>query len=118
HRAACGDQPPRRRCARAHPDGRRRDRRAIRCACRAAHPRRVAAAFSRAARSFGRPAFRVRTRADAGGPLLDPAHAERAMRRPFALMVALASVLAGPAAAERLIASLTNHRVMITSSYS
>jgi uncharacterized protein (TIGR02186 family) len=33
-------------------------------------------------------------------------------------MVALASVLAaGPAAAERLIASLTNHRVMITSSY-
>jgi uncharacterized protein (TIGR02186 family) len=40
------------------------------------------------------------------------------MRRPFALMVALASVLAaGPAAAERLIASLTNHRVMITSSY-
>ena len=34
-------------------------------------------------------------------------------------MVALASVLAaGPAAAERLIASLTNHRVMITSSYS
>jgi hypothetical protein len=41
------------------------------------------------------------------------------MRGPFALMVALASVLAaGPAAAERLIASLTNHRVMITSSYS
>jgi Putative transmembrane protein (Alph_Pro_TM) len=40
------------------------------------------------------------------------------MRGPFALMVALASVLAaGPAAAERLIASLTNHRVMITSSY-
>ena len=65
HRAACGDQPPRRRRARAHPDGRRRDRRAIRCACRAAHPRRVAAAFSRAARSFGRPAFRVRARADA-----------------------------------------------------
>src|SRR5271169_472846 len=33
-------------------------------------------------------------------------------------MVALASVLAaGPAAAERLVASLTNHRVMITSSY-
>lgn len=40
------------------------------------------------------------------------------MRGPFALMVALAGVLAaGPAAAERLIASLTNHRVMITSSY-
>ena len=40
------------------------------------------------------------------------------MRGPFALMIALAGVLAaGPAAAERLIASLTNHRVMITSSY-
>jgi uncharacterized protein (TIGR02186 family) len=41
------------------------------------------------------------------------------MRGPLALTVALASALvASPVAAERLIASLTNHRVMITSSYS
>jgi uncharacterized protein (TIGR02186 family) len=40
------------------------------------------------------------------------------MRGLRALMVTLASLLAaGPAAAERLIASLTNHRVMITSNY-
>ena len=40
------------------------------------------------------------------------------MRGRLAAMIALASLLAvGPAAAERLIASLTNHRVMITSNY-
>jgi uncharacterized protein (TIGR02186 family) len=42
------------------------------------------------------------------------------MRRRLAAALALASVLANvsPAAAERLVASLTNHRVMITSNYS
>ena len=41
------------------------------------------------------------------------------MRHAFAAALALSSLLvhAGPAAAERLIASLTNHRVMITSNY-
>lgn len=40
------------------------------------------------------------------------------MRGPLASVIVLASLLdVGPAAAERLIASLTNHRVMITSNY-
>jgi uncharacterized protein (TIGR02186 family) len=41
------------------------------------------------------------------------------MRRALAAALAFTSVLAtvGPAAAERLVASLTNHRVMITSNY-
>jgi uncharacterized protein (TIGR02186 family) len=40
------------------------------------------------------------------------------MRATLAPVIVLASLLAvGPAAAERLIASLTNHRVMITSNY-
>jgi len=43
----------------------------------------------------------------------------RTARQALAVMTVLASLLAGagPATAERLIASLTNHRVMITSNY-
>ena len=47
-RAACRDQSPGRCRARADPDGRRRHRRAVRRARRAAHPRRVAAPVARA----------------------------------------------------------------------
>src|SRR5580693_5392117 len=77
-----------------------------------------------AARSSGssrRDAVRIPAGGASGRPLLDPRHRGRAMSRlrMVTAALAIAALLAGaaPAAAERLIASLTNHHVMITSNY-
>ena len=63
---ACGHQPSGRRGAGADPDGRRRDRRAIRRAHRTADARRAAAAAARPAGVRGRTALRLRAGGAAG----------------------------------------------------
>src|SRR5262249_4185232 len=118
-RAACCHQSSRRRGPGADLDGGRRDRRAVRRACGAADPRRVAAAVPRPFGTGSRNAFRISTRDPAGRSLLDQAGRRRAMRWPqiAALAAAAAVVATEPAAAERLVASLSNRHVMITSNY-
>src|SRR5665811_1409262 len=115
---ACGHQPFGRRGAGADPNGRRRHRRAIRRAHRAEDARRAAAPAARLAGLRGRLALRLRARREAGRSVFAAPRWERMMRR---LALTFAIVLLGcglkPAAAERLVVSLSNHRVAVTSSF-
>src|ERR1700733_4281370 len=80
----------------------------------------MAASVSRPAGARGRNAFRVSTGDPSGRSLLDPAGRRRAVRALHAATLAAALFTAGavPAAAERLVASLSDRHVMITSNYS
>src|SRR5262249_1090307 len=67
----------------------------------------------------GRNALRVPTRDPAGRSLFDPAGRRSAVRWPqtVTLAAAVAIAAAGPAAAERLITSLSNRHGMVRSNY-
>src|SRR5262249_41144448 len=120
-RDAFGDQSPGRRAAGADSDGRWRHRRAVRRARRTEDERRAAAPDARSVGACGRHPVCARPRGAAGDSALRPSAGYRHMRRrtPMALLAALGALAApaGPAAAERLVASLSNHRVMVTSSF-
>ena len=119
---ACGDQPSGRCGAGADPHGRRRHRRAIRRAGRTADQRRAAAAPARPAGAGGRNPVRARSHA-AAGDLCSRCGRWRAADAPAASRCSCSpppSAITGaapPAAAERLVTSLSEHRVMVTSSF-
>ena len=116
---ACGHQPSGRRGAGADPDGRRRGRRAIRRAHRAADARRAAAPAARPPGS----AVGLRFAYELVAPpddLFSIRHirgevdaADRAAR----CLTVCSPAAPRPAAAERLVVSLSNHRVQITSNF-
>src|SRR5262249_6594928 len=120
--AACDDQSSGRCGAGADPDGRRRHRRAVRRARRAEDPRRAVAAAPGPAHPRRRPALRRRARAPSRRPLHHPRDRGDGMiaRAIIAnVLVALLMLLPGGAAqAERLIVSVSNHRVTVTPNYS
>src|SRR5262249_26104240 len=121
NRDARGHQPPRGRVARHIPDGRGRDRRAVRRARRTEDEQRASSPPPGAAGASGRDPLRARPRGGTGKPLFHPYLGSRFMtwRSPLVLIAALGALTASaaPAAAERLIASLSNHRVMVTSNF-
>src|SRR5207244_1464833 len=103
-------------------DGRRRHRRAVRCACGAKNPRRTFAAAARAAGARRRRPVCRRTGDPARGSLHHPRNRGDGMtaRVPLTLIALLlgAALAASPAQAERLIVSVSNHRVTVTPNYS
>src|SRR5450759_1802973 len=115
---ACGHQPSGRRGAGLDPDGRRRGRRAIRRAHRTEDAGRTAAPPARPAGFRGRPTLRLCVGGTAGRSVLDTPPRGRMMRRiALTLVIVMLACGAKPAAAERLVVSLSNHRVAITSSF-
>src|SRR5262249_23189910 len=117
-RDACGDQPSGRRGAGADPDGRRRRRRAIRCARRAEHAWRTAAPAARRAGVRGRLALRLPAHRAAGRPLLAAFRWGCVMLRRLLPALVLASLVAPePVRAERLVTSLSSHQVSIASNF-
>src|SRR4029077_14361604 len=120
--AACGHQSSGRRGAGADHDGRRRHRRAVWRARRTEDPRRASAPPARALGARGRHPLCDRARDPARGSLHHPRNRRRhavTARAALALMGLLAAaVAASPARAERLIASVSNHRVTVTPNYS
>src|SRR5439155_3714397 len=106
----------------ADPDGRRRHRRAVRRACGAENPRRTSAAPARAAGARRRRPLRRRTGDPARGSLHHPRNRGHRMTPRLALTLgcfALGAVLAtSPVRAEKLIVSVSNHRVTVTPNYS
>ena len=109
-----------RRRAGADPDGRRRHRRAIRRACRAKNPRRASASPARPARAVGRHPLRLRAGHQARRALHHPGNREEPddARALLAIPLLLAPRRGAPARAERLIVSVSNHRVTVTPNYS
>src|SRR5262249_27994214 len=118
-RAAFGHQPPGRRHPGADPDGGRRDGRAVRRARRPAHARRAPAAAARHPGACGRRALLRRSGGAAGDPVFDSHVGGAAVRgAPPVLAAAVIALAATPAAAtERLVSSLSNHVIQITSSF-
>src|SRR5262249_59448017 len=118
---ARGRQSAWRRIAGTVSDGRRCDRGAVRRARRTEDERGAAPSPPRPAGACGRNPLRARSRAAAGKPLFHPHVGRRHMRRSssFSLLAALCAltVSVAPAAGERLVASLSNHRVMVTSNF-
>src|SRR6185437_5721976 len=104
HGAARRDQPP----------GRRHPRRAVRRPYRAEDAPRAAAADARPARLRRRRAFRLRAGGDAGRSLFVAAGAPMIARAALVLAVTFA---AAAAKAERLVVSLSNERVAVTSNF-
>jgi len=106
----------------ADPDGRRRHRRAVRRARGAENPRRTFAAAARAAGARRRRPVCRRTGDPARGSLHHPRNRGDGMiaRAPLTLIGLLlgAALAASPAQAERLIVSVSNHRVTVTPNYS
>src|SRR6202048_336336 len=124
HHAACGHQPSRRCRAGADPDGRRRDRCAVRRPRRSEDSRRTSAAAARIADSGGRHPVCDRTGDPSRRSLHHPGNRRRRMIArisPAAVGLGLALTAAftlSPAHAERLIVSVSNHRVTVTPNYS
>src|SRR5882724_13294104 len=120
--AARGHQPSRRRRAGVDPDDRRRHRRAVRRPRRPEDSRRAVAAVARAPDSRGRNPLRGRAGDPAGRSLHDPANRSDRMiaRIVFAAGAALLLIAAAAptARAERMIVSVSNHRVTVTPNYS
>ena len=106
------------------PDDRRRDGRTVRRARRTEHSRRAFAASARASDSRGRDTVRDRTRDPPRRPLHDPRDRRRHMTprahlASIGLAFAICSMFAlADARAERLIVSVSNHRVTVTPNYS
>src|SRR5262249_51002330 len=119
HGHARGRQPPCRRAARSVSNGWRSDRGAVRRPRRTEDERRAAAAPARPARARGRNSFCHQSGPAARDPLFRPRDGRRRMTRISALAAAFGALIASaiPAAGERLVASLSNHRVMITSNF-
>src|SRR5262249_55616015 len=104
----------------AYSYGRRRDRRTIRRARRSSDPRGAAAAAPRVARGWRRPPRRRRPRRQASGAFHRHFVGERQMsfRRIASLSIILGTLLAvSSASAEKLITSVSTHRVLINSSF-
>src|ERR1700681_3490827 len=121
HHAARGHQPSGRRRAGADPDGRRRDGCAVRRPCRPEDPRRTFTPAAGPADSRGRNPLRHRARDPPRRALHHPGNRRRRMiaRPAFAVGLVLAvGIAASPARAERLIVSVSNHRVTVTPNYS
>src|SRR5438477_5349194 len=122
HHVARRHQPSGRCRAGADPDGRRGDRRAVRRARRPEDSRRTPAAVARALDSRGRNPLRDRTGDPARRSLHDPGNRRHRMIARISLtalgVVLLSTTCAVPARAERLIASVSNHRVTVTPNYS
>src|SRR4051794_35309712 len=114
------DQPLGRCGACLDPDGGWGHRRPIRGEGRTEDEWRVAPPPARPAGARGRHPLRAQPGAHAGGYLLDPIAGGRNVKQriicPLALAAALA-IFAVPAAAERLVASISTHRVMVTSNF-
>src|SRR5207248_4697041 len=107
----------------ADPDGRRRDRRPVRRTGGTQDPRRAIAALAGAAGACRRDPLRDRTRDPARRPLHHPGNRRDGMtarhHRAILAMLVLGMVFAMPQAqAERLIVSVSNHRVTVTPNYS
>src|SRR4029077_2690250 len=120
HHAACGHQSPRRCRAGADPDGRRRYGCAVRRAGGPEDPRRASAPAAWPDRAFGRHPLRFRARHQAGGTVHHPGNRGCGMMRAFSIpaLVLAALLVVAPAHAERLIVSVSNHRVTVTPNYS
>src|SRR6185295_9534730 len=124
HHAARRHQPSGRRRAGADPDGRRRDRGAVRGARRTEDSRRAFAAVAWPFDSRGRGPFCDRTGDPARRSLHHPGNRRYGMMlraRIAAIGIALAlgaGLAADGAHAERLIVSVSNHRVTVTPNYS
>src|SRR6185436_18858666 len=120
--AACGHQPSGRRRAGADPDGRWRYRRPVRRTRGAENPRRTFAAAAGPPGSRRRHPFCRRTCDPARGSLYRARNGGHRMIPRLSLSLAglaLAAALAiSPAQAERLIVSVSNHRVTVTPNYS
>src|SRR6266702_1418911 len=122
--AACGHQPSRRRRAGADPDGRWRHRCAVRRAGGPEDSRRAPAAAAWASHPGGRYPLRDRTGDPSGRSLHHPGNRRcrmivRISPAAVGLVLALSVAFAVPAAhAERLIVSVSNHRVTVTPNYS
>src|SRR5262249_26584569 len=98
----------------------RRDRRTVRRARGTKHQGRAAAPAAGRPRAHGRLALRLSARGAARRPVLDPAERRRNMRRLRILLplaAALAAWTASPANAERIIATISRHRVEVTSNF-
>src|SRR5262249_8919516 len=121
YRHARGRQSPCRCIAGAVSDGRRCDRRAVRGARWTEDERRAAPSPPWPAGACGRNPLRPRSRAAAADVLSHSSPGRRHMPRPppFGLLAALGALMVSvaPAAGERLVASLSNHRVMVTSNF-
>src|SRR5262249_22241780 len=102
-------------------DGRRCDRRAVRRAGRTEDERRAAPSTPWPAGACRRNPLRARSRAAPADTLFHPYVGRRHMTRPslFGPLAALGALIlsVAPAAGERLVASLSNHRVMVTSNF-
>src|SRR5262249_33215468 len=116
---ARGHQSPGGRASCVDPDGGRRDRSAVRRSRRPENQRRAVAAPARTSGARGGASICLRPRADARRHLFAPAGGARRMTRNFAAIALIAALATArtPASAERLIASLSNHRVGVTSSF-
>src|SRR4029450_1269738 len=122
HHAARHHQPSGRCRAGAGPDGRWRDRCAVRGARRAEDSRRTPAAVAWAPDSRGRNPLRDRTGDPARRSLHHPGNRRHRMiaRVSFAALgvaLLLSTTCAVPTRAERLIVSVSNHRVTVTPNY-
>ncbi len=121
HGHACGHQSPGGRAAGIDPDGGRRHWRAIRRARGPEDERRAAATVARPPGARGGDPLRARSHRRAGERLFHPSAGHRPMRArvPFTLvaLLALLGASVAPAAGERLVVSLSNHRVMVTSNF-
>src|SRR5262245_44564284 len=102
----------------ADPDGWRGHWRAIRCAYRAEDARRTTAAVARTSGFRGGLPICLRAGGRARRSLFASLREERMMRRLAQFLVFTLLVFgAEPAAAERLVVSLSNHRVAVTSNF-
>src|SRR6266550_6240408 len=124
HHAARGHQPSRRCGAGADSDGPRCDRRAVRRPRRPEDSRRTSAAAAWAADFGGRRPLCDRTGDPSRRSLHHPGNRRRRMTAraslaALGLVLALGAAFAvPPARAERLIVSVSNHRVTVTPNYS
>src|SRR5262249_7210355 len=104
-----------------HSHGRRGYRRTIRRARGTEDEGRTAPSPARASRARSRNPVCARSRSATGSSLLDPSSGCRHVTRCYALAIITVfgalTVSAGPGAAERLVTSLSDHRVMVTSSF-